>query len=574
MKPRIQALLPFRALLPAWMCAMATAAAATTGAAPPTRLAWLDGGGATMALQRTPQAGTQAVPGLQQTPPVTPLGSVWKLFVYAYLAGRTQPQEPDYRCTTRQPQADDEYCCDPGGSIARDPALAQSCGPYFEPERLGIAAADWRRYWQQQDAPAWLLRLDALQPDTEVPVPELLAALRRVPAPARSAARQALLPLGLRDSAVLAALGSGPRFKTWSWRIDGRPAGGAAGWLADGTPFWFGSAGTSRNALQAQAAWIAAQWAQHGLAAPPPDATAVAAQPCIDVAFFQRYPIRQVRRVDAADTDAPAGPMRGRYRIAFGNGEQLTITAVPALQLLQGPLGPQITARLPLEDYVARVVDREGDARETQAARALAVAARSYVLQNATEAEGCRRIADDSRNQRVGPNPPSAAARAAATFTEGLVVDGVPVRYHRDQGTPGVMSWQAAVAAGRAGASFDALLRQAYPTGTLAPAQAAGDCTPLPQARQWLAARQARWRGILRMQAGYEPPGEALQVCQLAMGTPHSDQRRLLIRLREWQSREGRVTLIHEYLHLAFRAHPRGRDEAYIEHLAQQLADL
>ena len=57
------------------------------------------------------------------------------------------------------------------------------------------------------------------------------------------------------------------------------------------------------------------------------------------------------------------------------------------------------------------------------------------------------------------------------------------------------------------------------------------------------------------------------------MGTPHSDQRRLEIRVREWLSREGRVTLIHEYLHLAFRDHPRGRDEAYIEQLAQRLAD-
>jgi uncharacterized protein YfaQ (DUF2300 family) len=43
--------------------------------------------------------------------------------------------------------------------------------------------------------------------------------------------------------------------------------------------------------------------------------------------------------------------------------------------------------------------------------------------------------------------------------------------------------------------------------------------------------------------------------------------------VREWLSREGRVTLIHEYLHLAFRDHPRGQDEAYIEHLAQRLAD-
>jgi len=31
--------------------------------------------------------------------------------------------------------------------------------------------------------------------------------------------------------------------------------------------------------------------------------------------------------------------------------------------------------------------------------------------------------------------------------------------------------------------------------------------------------------------------------------------------------------LIHEYLHLVFRAHPNGQDESFIEQLAQRLAD-
>ncbi|MFM2069613.1 MAG: hypothetical protein RLZZ584_4522, partial [Pseudomonadota bacterium] len=56
-------------------------------------------------------------------------------------------------------------------------------------------------------------------------------------------------------------------------------------------------------------------------------------------------------------------------------------------------------------------------------------------------------------------------------------------------------------------------------------------------------------------------------------GPPWSDQRRGHIHVRDWSGREGRVALIHEYLHLAFAAHPRGQDEAYIEQLAQALAD-
>lgn len=546
------------------LIAIALFAACSVQAAPAARLAWLQGD-ETIALQRSGE-GAQPLATL----PRTPLGSTWKLFVHGYLEARGV-QEPAYRCEAVQRLPDDDYCCDPGGSVGRDEALARSCGPYFEPKRLALSPDDWARFWREQQAPAWLQRLDAMQPGTEVALPELLQALRHVPAPSRLAARQALLPLATRDTAVLAALGGGPRYKTWSWRVDGERAGGAAGWLADGTPFWFGAAGTSRTALQAQAPWIARQWSAHGLAAPRADAPALAAQPCIDVRFFQRYPIRAVLRADGSE--ATAGPLNGRLRIAFRNGTQLPVDAVPALQLREERDGPVIVARLPLEDYVARVVDREGRASELEAGRALAVAARSYVLQNAPQAEACRQIADDSRAQRVGPNPPSEAARAAAAFTDGLVVAGAAVRYHSDQASPGVLSWQAAVAASRRGEGFETILRGTWPGMTLAGAQAAADCEAVPQAHDWLLQRQQRWRELLRREAGYQPLGAELRVCQLAMGTPHSDQRRLEIRVREWLSREGRVTLIHEYLHLAFRDHPRGQDEAYIEQLAQRLAD-
>lgn len=566
----------------AWPVFAAPPVASPPPSPSPPRLVWQTDQGV-VAIERTAQgsAASIALPGALQAP----LGSVWKLFVYSYLSVNGT-QEPAYRCASAQRQTDDEYCCDPGASIERDQALAQSCGPYFAPARLGLTAADWARFWRDNDAPSWLLRLDAMQPDTRVPVPELLAALRQVPAPARTAARQALQRVAVRDDAVLAALGGGPRFKTWSWREGSQPVGGAAGWLADGTPFWFGDAGTSRSALRAQARWIAEQWAAHGLTSPVSDAAAVSAQPCIAVDFFRRYPIRSVQRATPGHTSpARAGPMRGRYRIAFQNGSELVIEAVPALMLgngaggtggangVDGADGPRIAARLPLEDYVARVVDREGDARETEAARALAIAARSYVLQNAVETKGCRQMADDSRTQRVSPNPPSAAARAAAAFTEGLVVSGQSVRYHGDRASAGVMSWQGAVAAGRDGQTFGAILRTAFPSGVLSPAQAGADCMPLPLAQEWLAERQQRWRRVLRAQAGYQPTDDTLRICQLAIGLPHSDQRRMVIRVREWQTHEGRVTLIHEYLHLAFRDHPHGQDELFIERLAQQLAD-
>lgn len=528
----------------------------------PTRLAWLEDeqlhASQAGALVGSPEASAWH----------TPLGSTWKLFVYTYLHAKAIQESP-YRCSTRGRQADEEYCCEPGESITRDQALTRSCGPYFAPQRLGIADNDWRSFWRQHDAPAWLVQVSAMQPSTEVPIPELLSALRHLPDAQRQATRQALLPLSLRDEPVLQALGAGTRFKTWSWQIEGARAGGAAGWRADGTPFWFGAAGTSRTALTAHAGWIAQAWQAPELAV---DNASRAAQTCIAVRFFQRYPLRSVQRSDGRN--APEGAMNGRYRITFRNGTELSLTAEPSLTLLRGTHGPEIHGRLTLEDYVARVVDREGDARETHAARALAVAARTYVLQNATQDEGCHHIDDNSRQQRVSPNPPTLAARAAAQFTEGLILTGRPVRYHHHQAAPGVMAWDTAVTQSRSGLPFDAILRSAYPGTTLDGTQAATDCEALPEATQWLLQRQRRWREVLHRQAGYQALGDSVSVCQLAMGTPHSDQRRQVIRLREWHSREGRVTLIHEYLHLSFRDHPNGRNEEFIEQLAQRLADL
>jgi uncharacterized protein YfaQ (DUF2300 family) len=551
-------------------CAALAAAASAHAATPDTRLAWRRDG-RLHAVQRDAASTADANHAVSEVTTDTastwrtPLGSSWKLFMHAYLHANGV-QEPAYRCQVGQRLPDEEYCCEPGESIGRDEALARSCGPYFDAKRLGVSSDDWSRFWKAQDAPAWLLQLSQLQPATELRVDDLLQGVARIPEAEKTAARQALMPVALRDPMVAAAIGSGPRYKTWSWRINSERAGGATGWLLDGSPFWFGAPGTSKSALQSHARWIGEQ-----LPATTPDAAALAAQDCVEVAFFQRYPIRSVTRANGGDS--PDGPMTGRHRVTFDNGSQVAIDALPSLVLHRDVDGPRIVGRLPLEDYVARVVDREGNARETQAARALAVAARSYVMQNGTPGEGCRAIADDSRQQRVSPNPPSAAARAAAAFTDGMVLAGSNVRYHGDKASEGVMSWQEAIAQGRAGQRFDAILSKAYPGATLAGIQAAGDCDELPQAATWLAQRQKRWRDTLRSQPGFEPVGDALRVCRLDAGTPHSDQRRLVIRVREWTSREGRVTLIHEYLHLAFRHHPVGRDEAAIERLAQRLAD-
>ena len=546
--------------------ALALGPGAALAGAPAPQLWWTAGDG----LHHAVEGGADGVVAPVDEHARIPLGSTWKLFAYAWLHTHGA-REPAYVCTTARPAADEEYCCEPGGQVGRDAALAQSCGPYFAAQRLHVDAAEWRSFWHERGAPAWVGTPAAFEPGTEVDVASLLAALRAVPEPAREAARAALLPLSLRLDGVASALGGSPRFKTWSWTMGGERAGGAAGWLADGTPFWFGAPGTSRTALRAHAAWIARTWAAAGLRDVAPEPAWVATEPCVGVALFNRYPVAAVAGPDGRP--AQAGTITGPHRVTFAGGNTLAIDASPGLQLLEGVGAPRLEGRWSLEDYVARVVDREGDATESAAARALAVAARSYLLQNATDDGGCRRIADDSRAQRASPNPPSRAARDAAAFTRGIVLDGPPVRYHGTQAAPGQMSWSDAVAASRAGAAFDAILRTAYPQSRLAAIDAQDDCVPLVAARDWLLAQQKHWRDVLRREPGYEPLPETLQVCRLGMGTPRSDQRLLQIRVREWTSQDGRVTLLHEYLHLAFRHHPRGRDDDFVEHLARQLVE-
>lgn len=544
--------------------------AAGASAAPTALLAWRSADGA---LVRAPASAT--------LPAEVPLGSVWKLFAHGYLVA-SGANEPAYRCERVQRDSGDsgdEYCCDPGEHITRDEALQRSCGAYFEPKRLAIEPPAWRRFWAARLAPAWLQDVSALKPDTRVSVPSLLDALQRMPYGARLAARQALLPNTLRDTGMLDQLGSSPRFKTWSWfDRDAARWGGAAGWLADGTPFWFGAAGTGRIALQRHVDLLAGAWGPGGQLTAAPDAAALQAQPCVVVRLFNRYPLRQVTRDDGQPATPGALQAGRRYTLAFVNGPTLRIPGQPALTLMGPPQAPRLQARLPLEDYIARVVDREGDARETAAARALAIAARSWLQQNggggAPQRSGsCLAVDDDSRAQRVSPRPPTEAARAVAAFTAGLVLTGSPVHYRLDGPRPQVLAWKQAVAASRAGLGMEALLRDAFPSAVLAGWDAEGDCRLLPKAAAWLGERAPRWRHVLQAEAGYEPPDEPPQVCELDQGVPYTDLRRGRIHLREWATRDGRATLIHEYLHLAFRRHPHGQDETYIEQLAQRLAD-
>lgn len=484
-----------------------------------------------------------------------PLGSLWKLFVYAWLVD-TGAREPAYEC--RGQSKEEVYCCSAGGKIERDQALVKSCGLYFEPARLGIAATDWRAYWQARQAPSWLLDLPAVQPATRVSVAELLSVLALLPA--QDQTRRVLLDVVLNaaDGNVVGELGGRLRVKTWSWLGDQDALsrqGGFAGWSADGAPIWAGGRGTSQMVLrhygQALASVLPTAW--------PADAGR-----CVEVGLFSKYPVSKVL---VGDRVATSGPLRGDYRVEFANGNALDIHSDGELFLLNDKL----VARLDREEYVARVLEREAKPQPAEAAKALAVAIRTYLLQNATRNGDCLSIDDSSNRQRVAPRPASAESRNMAAWTADLVLAGSTVTYHSDQPGPDKLAWQQAVEQANAGQRHDAILLHAYPRASLSRwDNPVASCEALPAAQDWLQKQRRSWRPRLESETGYNEVS-TFAVCKLAFGRPFVDRERQRIYVRGVLSLQDRLDLTHEYLHLAFEAHPNGQDETYIEGLARHL---
>ncbi|MGX1186991.1 uncharacterized protein YfaQ (DUF2300 family) [Pseudomonas sp. F-14 TE3623] len=507
--------------------------------------------GVLLALSQTQVISREPLPADLQTP----LGSLWKLFVYGWLVD-TGAREPAYEC--RGQSKEEVYCCTAGGRIERDQALVKSCGLYFEPARLGIAGADWREYWQARQAPKWLLDLPSLQPQTRVSVAELLKALAVMPA--QDQARRVLLDVVLNaaDGNVVGELGGRLRVKTWSWLGDQDPSsrqGGFAGWTADGTPIWAGGRGTSqmvlRNYGQALATVLPTSWPAE-------------AGKCVEVGLFARYPLK---RVLSGDRVLATGPLQGDYRVEFANGNQLDIHSDGELFLLKDKL----VARLDREEYVARVLQREARPEPAEAAKALSVAIRTYLLQNATRNGDCLSIDDSSSRQRVAPRPAATESRNIAAWTSDLVLAGSNVTYHSDQPGPDKLSWQQAVEQANAGQRYDAILLHAYPRASLSRwDNPVASCDALPAAQDWLQKQRRGWRPRLESEVGYNEVN-TLAVCRLAFGRPFVDRERQRIYVRGVLSLQDRLDLTHEYLHLAFEAHPNGQDETYIEGLARHL---
>lgn len=516
------------------------------------------------------------LPGRPSPQPV-PLGSLWKLFVFAWEVEQGRAS-PDYVCRGAQGGGDaaralreqEIYCCEPGGRIGREAALVASCGAFFAPSRLAIDADAWRAFWSARaPAEAWLADLAAMRAETQVTPANVIAALEAVPPRARAAASRVLLARafgpGGDAGGLVRQFGGTLRVKTFSWfHADTRQRiGGAAGWLTDGTPVWFAANGSGQQVLAQHAARLAAIL---------PSSTASLLPGCVEVEFFARYPLLRVQGPDGRP--AKAGPLRGQHVAVFERGVSLPFLATGELRLAESAQRPVVFGRFGIDDYIARVLDREAHAGETEAARALAVVARSYLFNEARSAGNCLHIADSSRTQRVSPNPPTPAARAIAAFTTDLVLRGAPVGYHFDTPAEHRLAWTQAVDATRGGARWDEILRSAFPHADLVAADdpAGLPCQRIAKAERWLAARAAGWSRQLHALPGFSPPPPP-QVCQLRHGRPFAELDRGRIHVRDLASREDRITLAHEYLHLGLRHHPAASNESLVESWARRLVD-
>ncbi|EOO1147691.1 DUF2300 domain-containing protein [Escherichia coli] len=384
--------------------------------------------------------------------------------------------------------------------------------------------------------------------------------------PAQNKAQEVLLDVVLDEAkiGVASMLGSRVRVKTWSWFADDKQEirqGGFAGWLTDGTPLWATGSGTSKTVLTRYATVL-------NRVLPVP--TQVASGQCVEVELFARYPLKKIT-AEKSTTAVKPGVLNGRYRVTFTNGNHITFVSHGETTLLSEKGKLKLQSHLDREEYVARVLDREAKSTPPEAAKAMTVAIRTFLQQNANREGDCLTIPDSSATQRVSASPATTGARTMTAWTQDLIYAGDPVHYHGSRATEGTLSWRQATAQAGQGERYDQILAFAYPDNSLSRWGAPrSTCQLLPKAKAWLAKKMPQWRRILQGETGYNEP-DVFAVCRLVSGFPYTDRQQKRLFIRNFFTLQDRLDLTHEYLHLAFDGYPTGLDENYIETLTRQL---
>ncbi len=481
------------------------------------------------------------------------LGSLWKLYAYAYLKINQTPV-PDFFPTGED--TEEIFCGKKGDVVTAEKALAQSCGLYFEPKRLGLAYKDWKKFWNKNGGKTWYSRILIEQHQLTLPISEILKSLDelRHHNEIGPLLKFALSNVVLNGTARvgLGALGSRLVLKTFTVGDNGHYVGGFAGWTHEGPVVWYQGQGKSHEVIERDAGVLSDWLTERAISRD---------RGCVKVKHFARYPIKALRN-DREEPVTAAQELRGLYTIEFTNGKKLNFTASAG----QGWDGSSIHGSYQIDDYVARVVEREFGVTPMASAEAMAIVARSYLYQNATKlADQCWGIEDSTHFQRVGIHAPSQQTRKIVIKTSEFILDSEkPVHYH-------LRTWLKAKKLAEKNTSWPEILGQLYPEMniTMRRPLAVWDCLPMFRAEKWMARNKPRIDRYVKEKLHMREIVD-VKVCQTPYLQPFSLMKEKRIFLNKFEDSEDQISLVHEYFHFYLSQTHRARDEKYIDQLAKE----
>jgi uncharacterized protein YfaQ (DUF2300 family) len=502
----------------------------------------------------------------------TPLGSLWKLFLYIFLVENQITPEP-YKCTGSDPK--EIFCCKPQKRIDIDQALIKSCGLFFEKVRSDILKNNhdvWRLFWRNEVGLkyGWLTNLNGLRPGEIVNVKEILTSLLKTNKLSHATLRsREVLPEVLISGTAKGAvrlLGSSLKVKTFTWddpdRI-GKFVGGFAGWLNDGSAIWALGKGKGSQVINLRGRQINQKFFGR---------LNSFSSNCVRVKFFDRYPISKIVNQKTKQLSSE-GPLEGDHQIFFKNGNTLKFYSTGGLHYKRSKNEISVMGLFNINEYVARVLEREISVNPKEAAKAFAILTRTYLINRAQFTDKCFVIPDSSRYQRVSIHNPSDSSLVISNWTDGLILTNINnIQYHSTTKSHNRISWTFAKKLAKDNLFFDEILKIGYPTGILSvmKSKLSQNCRRLPLIENWLHHRSALWGNRLKMKVGYESPDRVV-VCELTLGNPFSDLENNRIFVKSIKTRNDKITIAHEFLHISFKNHPLGNDENFIEKTAIKL---
>lgn len=498
------------------------------------------------------------------------IGSLWKVYFYVYAVGRDLVFAPEV-CTDLNPE--NCHCGDKNesGGSDLDKALIHSCEGVFKNFKKQATEDDWRKFWQgfyaTEILPAWLDDFESFGAETKITPGDVLKSWQGFRNDDRIFERlRAALSLVVREGTAKALVDKAPAatvlIKTFTMgdRVAGY-RGGFAGWITPDTLVWIRS--DKRGAVTAEVFFEQVR-AQVNELFGRQRVAGSAFKVCVN--FLNDYPLHSVK--NSRGESVYSGRLYGTYTVITKRLSEITFRTQGKISLNSHKQQPVLSGCFNLEEYIARVIEREGDDISLAAKKALAIAARTYLLDEASRKNGgILFIDDDSQKQRVSLSDPREENIQVALATQGLVLSGA-VLYHLDKVAPNILTVAVADLQATQGLSEAEILQAAFPSYKIIPMwHVAGvSCEKIPAASEWLGYNIKSWKTrIVPLGADTEFPAE---VCRSRGAQAYYFGKRIYV--PTFESTDDQLTVAHEWLHGAF-VHAPLMDDDEIEMLAREL---